>query len=71
MRTSFSSEGLVIKRKDVGEADKIVTIFSKNQGKISVIAKGVRKVTSRRAGNLELLSRKQVQLYLLFLEIVL
>jgi len=55
MRTSFSSEGLVIKRKNVGEADKIVTIFSKNQGKISVLAKGVRKVSSRRAGNLELL----------------
>ena len=57
MRINFSSEGLVIKRKNIGEADKIVTIFSKYQGKVSVIAKGVRKVSSRRAGNLELLNQ--------------
>lgn len=54
---NFSSEGLVIKRKDIGEADKIVTIFAKNQGKVSAIAKGVRKVSSRRAPNLELLNQ--------------
>lgn len=54
---NFSSEGLVVKRKDIGEADKIVTIFARNYGKVSFIAKGVRKVSSRRAGNLELLNK--------------
>ncbi len=51
---SISLEGIVIKRHNFGEADKILTIFSKQHGKISVIAKGVRKTTSRRAGSLEL-----------------
>lgn len=53
----FSAEGLVIKRKDIGEADKIITIFAKNLGKVSSMAKGVRKVNSRRAPNLELLNQ--------------
>ncbi len=54
---NFSSEGLVLKRKDFGEADRLVTIFTKNQGKITTIAKGVRKITSRRAPSLELLNQ--------------
>ncbi len=61
MIRNFSSEGLIIKHKNIGEADKIITIFSKREGRSSVIAKGVRKVSSRRAGSLELLN--QVKFY--------
>jgi len=46
-------QGFIIKRRNFGEADRIITIFSKNNGKISVVAKGVRKITSRRLGLLE------------------
>lgn len=46
-------EGFIIKRRNFGEADRILTIFSKENGKISVVAKGVRKITSRRGGLLE------------------
>ena len=49
----ISDEGFVIKRKNFGEADRLLTIFSKNNGKITAIAKGVRKITSRRGGLLE------------------
>lgn len=45
--------GFVIKRRNVGEADKYVTLFTKNHGKQELLAKGVRKITSRRAGNIE------------------
>jgi len=50
----YKTEGIILKRKNFGEADKILTIFSKHYGKIKVIAKGVRKVTSKKAGVLEL-----------------
>ncbi len=46
-------QGFIIKRKNFGEADRIITIFSKDNGKITVIAKGVRKITSRRSALLE------------------
>src|SRR5204862_133184 len=37
-------------------ADKIVTLFSKQHGKLITIAKGVRKIRSRRGGNIDLLN---------------
>jgi DNA repair protein RecO (recombination protein O) len=38
---------------DYGEADRILTVFTREQGKVRAIAKGVRRVTSRLAGHLE------------------
>lgn len=55
-------EGIILKRRNLGEADRILTVFTLQKGKITVLAKGVRKITSRRAGNVELLNR--VSLYL-------
>src|SRR5689334_4717440 len=49
-------EGIVLKRRNVGEADRILTIFTKQQGKIRVLAKGVRRISSRRAGHIEVFS---------------
>ena len=53
---SFKLEGIVIKRKNVGEADRIVTVFSKTYGKLQINAKGVRRIASRRSGHIELLN---------------
>ncbi|MEO5950879.1 MAG: DNA repair protein RecO [Chloroflexia bacterium] len=58
----YKSEAIVIKRIDLGEADKILTIFTPNHGKLRVVAKGVRKVTSRLAGHVELFTRNQMML---------
>lgn len=60
---AFKTEGIILKRKDFGEADRILTVFTINKGKLSVLARGVRKITSRRAGNVELLNRVQVFLH--------
>lgn len=49
----YTAEGIVLKRSNVGEADRLVTLFTKDHGKVTVRAKGVRKPTSRRAGALE------------------
>lgn len=59
MRSSqlYTVEGIILKRKSTGEADRILTVFTKQSGKIRVIAKGVRKITSRRAGHIEVFSR--------------
>ena len=60
---SIKSEGVILKRRNFSEADRILTIFTKTQGKVSVLAKGVRRITSRRAGNIELLNRVIVFLH--------
>lgn len=45
--------GLVLKRHNLGEADRILTIFSGELGKLRVVAKGVRRGRSKLAGHLE------------------
>lgn len=59
----FKTEGIILKRKDFGEADRILTAFTKRFGKVSILARGVRKITSRRAGNVELLNRVMMFLH--------
>ena len=51
---NYLAEGIIIGRRNYGEADRILTIFTKYHGKIRVIAKGIRRLTSRKRGSLEL-----------------
>jgi len=50
----YKTEGIILQNRNYSEADNIVTIFTKTQGKVVVIAKGVRKPKSRKRGSLEL-----------------
>lgn len=54
MGRTYKTEGIILKRINYGEADRILTIYTKHYGKIRVLAKGVRRITSRRGGNVEL-----------------
>lgn len=51
---NYSSIGFVIARKNVKEGDRILILFTKDFGKISVIAKGARKIKSRKRGSIEM-----------------
>jgi DNA repair protein RecO (recombination protein O) len=62
MRT-YKVEGIVLKRRNFGEADRILTILSKEFGKITVKAPGVRRIPSRRSSHVELLNLSQFALY--------
>lgn len=46
-------QGLVLGRRPVGEADRLVTLFTRETGLMRVLAKGVRRIPSRRGGHLE------------------
>lgn len=54
--TYLNDTGFVVRRINLGEADRFVIIFTKNNGKVEVLAKGVRKITSRRSSHIELLN---------------
>lgn len=62
MRT-YKIEGIILKRRNFGEADRILTILSRESGKISVKAPGVRRIPSRRSSHVELLNFSQFTLY--------
>src|SRR3989338_2325539 len=62
MRT-YKIEGIVLRRRNLGEADRILTILTKYNGKIQVRAPGVRRIPSRRSSHVELLNFSQLTLY--------
>lgn len=47
-------EGVVTGRKDLFELDKVITLITPNEGRVKLLAKGVRSPKSRRLGHLEL-----------------
>lgn len=46
--------GIVIKRTDVGEADRLLTLLTAERGKLRAVAKGARKPSARKTGHVEL-----------------
>jgi DNA repair protein RecO (recombination protein O) len=54
------TQGIVLTRTNYGEADRIITMLTPDQGKVRVIAKGVRKIKSKLAGGIELFSVSQI-----------
>lgn len=50
----YRTDAVILRRHDVGEADRLLTLYTPARGKLRAIAKGVRKPTSRKAGHLEL-----------------
>src|ERR1700730_7075263 len=61
---SYPVEALILKRSDLGEADRILTLFTPTKCKFRSIAKGIRRPVSKKAGHLELLSHSQLQIAL-------
>jgi len=53
----------ILKRKNVGESDKVLTIFTKTHGKLRVIAKGIRKITSRRGPHLDIFNEVKITIH--------
>ncbi|MEX2162153.1 MAG: DNA repair protein RecO [Anaerolineales bacterium] len=55
-------EAVVLKHSDFGEADRLLTLYSREQGKLHALAKGARKPGSRKGGHLEPFSVVRLQL---------
>lgn len=59
---TYRAEGIVLKTNDFGEADRILTVLTRHFGKVRVVAKGIRRPTSRLAGHAEPLVHATFQL---------
>lgn len=60
---SYKVEGIILSRSNFSEADKIITVFTRQLGKIKVLAKGIRRIKSRRAPHLELFNQVELVLH--------
>jgi len=57
----YATKGYVIRRFNLGEADRIITLITPDRGKLKVVARGVRRMKSKLAGHLELFSHVNLQ----------
>lgn len=56
--------GLILKKFPMNEADELLTVYTKEKGKIRMLARGVRKIQSRLAGVLQSLNEIEFEIYL-------
>ena len=61
MRRSYADEAIVLARRNFSEADRILSVFSKGHGRLSLLAKGVRRPASRKRGHIEVFNRIKFQ----------
>jgi len=59
---TYQTEAIIIKKTKLGEADRILTLYSPELGKIQAVARGVRRPKSKMAGHLELLTHSKISL---------
>ncbi len=57
MSRTYRDSGIVLKRNELGEADTIILLLTRNHGLIRTAAKGVRRIKSRKGGNVELFNQ--------------
>ena len=60
---TYRDEAIVLRTQKLGEADRIVTLLTRQHGRVRAVARGVRKTTSRIGARLEPFSHVDVQLY--------
>jgi DNA repair protein RecO (recombination protein O) len=63
MSGSLKTEGIVLRTLRYGEADRILHVYTPTRGRVSAIAKGVRRARSRFGGRLEPFFRLELVLY--------
>lgn len=61
MFTHFRSEGFVFKKEDKGEADQFFSVYAKDFGKLEILGKSIRKISSKLRGGTELFYLSEVE----------
>jgi len=61
--SSYRDEGVVLRTHKLGEADRIITLLTRRNGRVRAVAKGVRRTTSRFGGRLEPFTHVDLQIY--------
>ena len=59
----YRDEGVVLRTQKLGEADRIVTVLTREHGRVRAVGKGVRRTTSKFGSRLEPFSHVDVQFY--------
>lgn len=61
MFVHYRTRGFVLKKTDRGESDRIFIVFTKDFGRLELLAKGERKIASKLRGGLELFYLSEIE----------
>lgn len=53
---------IVLARKNIKEYDQMISLYTRERGKVEVLAKGIKKITSKNSANLEILSLVEIEI---------
>ena len=59
----YRDDGIVLRTQKLGEADRIITLLTREHGRVRAVAKGVRRTSSKFGARLEPFTHVDVQLY--------
>lgn len=59
----FRTQAIILSRRDFGESDRLLTLFTPERGKIRAIAKGARKPQAKLSGHVELFARSDLMIH--------
>jgi len=59
----YKTEAVILTDSDLGDQDKVITLFSKEHGKVKAVAKGARRLKSRFSPAIQMLSYVTAVLY--------
>jgi len=59
---TFAVDAIILRHHDFGEADRLLVCYTRERGKVRALAKGVRRIKSRKAGHVEPLNAARLLL---------
>lgn len=61
MSTHYVAKAIVFKKEDRAEADRLFTVFTREFGRIEILGRAIRKITSKLRGGLEIFSLSDIE----------
>ncbi|OHA63734.1 MAG: DNA repair protein RecO [Candidatus Wildermuthbacteria bacterium RIFCSPHIGHO2_01_FULL_48_27b] len=61
MAQHYRTQGIILRKQDIGEADRVFTVFTRDFGKLRLRAVSERKITSKLRGGLELFYLAEIE----------
>ena len=61
MFLNYRTQGLILKKEDRGEADQLFTIYTKDFGKLKILARAVRKISSKLKSGAEIFYLSEIE----------
>jgi len=61
MATHYRTEGYVLKKTDLREADQLFTVYTRDYGKVDILGRAIRKMTSKLRSGIELFYLSEIE----------